>query len=67
MTRKENLTKTIKIRSEVLIMIRCYQRNMKYAVEEINKSKIWFFKSTDKTDKNLSELINKKEGVSPVA
>lgn len=28
---------------------------MKYAVEEINKSKIWFFESTDKTDKKLSE------------
>lgn len=55
MTRKENLTKTIKIRSEVLITIRSYQRNMKYAVEEINKSKIWFFESTDKTDKKLSE------------
>lgn len=28
---------------------------MKYAVEEINKSKIWFFEWTDKTDKKLSE------------
>lgn len=55
MTRKENLTKTTMIRSEVLITIRSYQRNMKYAAEEINKSKIWFFESTDKTDKKLSE------------
>lgn len=55
MTRKENLTKTTKIRSEVLVTIRSYQRTMKYAVEEINKSKIWFLEWTDKTDKKLSE------------